>query len=97
MVHNRVSGIKLPFRNNVISARSKQVIRGCGNGSVLLSKGGPGAASSYQDMDDYIRTVGYDRGKKRVMEGSGMSKSLESKLKGLTISSGVKKKGNIVM
>ena len=44
-------------------------------GSVLLSKGGPGSASSYYGLDDYLQTTG--RGIYPVeMGGNGLSSSL---------------------
>ena len=41
-------------------------IKGCGIGAVLLRDGGSGSASSYDSVDDYVRTTGvnpYARGR----------------------------------
>jgi hypothetical protein len=65
-------------------------IEGEGMGSVLLRTGGPGAGSSYMDMDDYIRTTGLNpmtrssTQRAKNMDGTGM-KSLGSKLARLNI------------
>lgn len=54
MVHNTFSTMSLPFRGQVMRRK------GCGMGSVLLQKGGPGSASSYIDIDDYIQQTNRD-------------------------------------
>jgi hypothetical protein len=61
-------------------------LKGEGMGSVLLRTAGPGAASSYMDMDDYISTTGmnpYTRA--GVSQGKGLPKGLSSKLSNLNI------------
>lgn len=45
--------------------------RGMGMGSVLLSKGGTGGASSYRDLEDYIHITGKDPRKAQPIGGSG--------------------------
>ena len=51
MVH-----IQLPYSNARLHAHLGK--RGMGMGSVLLSKGGTGGASSYPDLDVYIHETG---------------------------------------
>ena len=48
-------------------------MRGCGMGSVLLNRGGPGAGSSYTSIDDYIKTTGVN-----PTRGSGLGEKLGS-------------------
>jgi hypothetical protein len=89
---------------SALSAQGKgmKFIGGSGMGSVLLRTGGGGSASSYQDIDDYIATTGinpYTRTGVTQSKGSGMPKSLTSKLSKLQIappSDGPKRK-NITM
>ncbi len=50
----KVSTVALPFSNVKLHSH-KSVMKGSGNGSVLLRSGGPGAGSSYTDMDNYIK------------------------------------------
>jgi hypothetical protein len=68
-------------------------------GSVLLRTAGPGTASSYMDMDDYISTTGinpYTRAS--TSKGKGLPKSLSSKLSNLNIEQPMNAiKKNIVM
>jgi len=68
---------------------------GQGMGSLLLNKGGPGGASSYIDIDDYIDTTGVNP--YRTAKGKGLEK-LSGKLSKLQIepSSTIKRK-NITM
>jgi hypothetical protein len=109
MVYNTTRIVKLPHHNasnlSAISANSKHGMNfingsgmsGCGPGSVLLRTAGGGAASSYQDMDDYISTTGinpYTRA--NVARGKGISKSLSDKLSKIQPTTGVARK-NIVM
>jgi hypothetical protein len=105
MPHNSVRLIQLPHHNasnlHAISAYHKgmKFLKGEGMGSVLLRTGGPGAASSYMDMDDYISQTGinpYTRA--GVTQGKGLPKSLSSKLSNLNIAppTGLPRK-NIVM
>jgi hypothetical protein len=105
MPHNSVRLIQLPHHNasnlHAISAYHKgmKFLKGEGMGSVLLRTAGPGAASSYMDMDDYISTTGmnpYTRA--GVSQGKGLPKSLSSKLSNLNIAPPVNAmKKNIVM
>jgi hypothetical protein len=48
-------------------------MRGCGMGSVLLNRGGPGVGSSYTSIDDYIKTTGVNPAR-----GSGLGEKLGS-------------------
>ena len=94
----RVTKMQIPHSNAVMTTRSK-IINGKGMGSVLLSVGGPGAASSYMDMDDYIATTGINPNtrtfKPASTAGTGMSK-LSEKLNKLKINEGPRRK-NITM
>ena len=101
---NRSTRIKLPFSGITMGSLSRKMISGNGMGSVLLSRGGPGAGSSYGDIDEYIHTVGLDKGGKHTralqktsMSGSGLSKKLEKSLKKLNVSDGYRKRPNITM
>lgn len=98
MVYNTSRIIKLPMGGHTMMARNQQV-RGKGMGSVLLSTGGAGAASSYMDMDDYISTTGidpYNRVQSTARKGYGL-KSLSSKLQGLEITPKNGRRKNITM
>lgn len=99
MVYNTAKHVKLPMRNATMHSHSSKVVaKGEGMGSVLLRTAGPGAGSSYSDMDDYIRTTGvnpYARNAKKS-EGSGL-KSLSSKLEKLSVVPDKMKKKNITM
>jgi hypothetical protein len=57
MVYNIVTRTTLPFRGQVMAHKGKHS-SGKGMGSVLLNTGGPGSASSYIDIDDYMETTG---------------------------------------
>lgn len=92
MVYNSVRLIQLPHHNasnlHALSAYHKNMnfMKGEGMGSVLLRTAGPGGASSYMDMDDYISQTGinpYTRA--GVSQGKGLPKSLSSKLANLNI------------
>lgn len=86
MVHNSTRIAKFPFSNAVMASHTKKMT-GSGNGSVLLRTAGPGAGSSYLDIDDYVRTTGvnpYARTAQAPTIGSGM-KGLASKLSKLNI------------
>ncbi len=87
MVHNPTRVAKFPFSNAAMTSHTKKM-SGSGMGSVLLRTAGPGAGSSYSDIDDYIRTTGvnpYTRNSKSIgPEGSGM-KGVASKLARLNI------------
>ena len=82
----RVSKVQLPHSNAIFTTRSK-VINGKGMGSVLLSTGGPGAASSYMDMADYIHTTGRQSKMPRERSGTGVKSfgKLNEKLSGLKL------------
>jgi len=56
MVH-----IQLPYSNARLHTHLGK--RGMGMGSVLLSKGGTGSASSYSSLEDYIQITGADPAK----------------------------------
>lgn len=104
MVHNNVSVVKLPFAHSTRTGVSKST-KGTGMGSVLLRTGGPGAGSSYSDMDEYIATTGINPFVRKVdMSGGALPKpvvqrkvekmsSLTDKLSKLS----VPKRKNIVM
>jgi hypothetical protein len=104
MPNNSAKFVKLPMRNAMMRSHTGRIMaKGEGMGSVLLSKGGPGAGSSYMDIDDYISTTGinpYTRNgvqkSKAKSTGTGL-KSLTEKLSKLTVApEGVKRK-NITM
>ncbi len=95
----RITRAQLPFSNAVLHAHKPQLMMsGKGMGSVLLSKGGPGSASSYMDMDDYIAQTGNNPlAKTRSSTGTGL-KSLSSKLSKLSVDrSDMPKRKNITM
>jgi hypothetical protein len=100
MVYNSVTHTKLPFSH--VKAKpllSRISYAGTGMGSVLLRTGGPGAGSSYTDMDDYIRTTGinpYTRPGVLQPKGKGLQ-SLSSKLEKLAIIPDKHKKKKITM
>lgn len=48
-----------------------QHLRGCGMGSVLLDKGGPGTGSSYESPEEYEQITG-----QRGLSGNGLSGAL---------------------
>jgi hypothetical protein len=84
MVYNTTKYAKLPFSNGKMTAHTKRFM-GKGIGGVLLAgPGSAGAASSYMDMDDYIRTTG--RNPYKGGSGKGLS-SVSSKLSKLNIES----------
>ncbi len=102
MVFSNTKSIKLPFSNAVLKSHSGKLISkvsGSGMGSVLLQKGGPGAGSSYSDIDDYIATTGinpYARASKKS-SGSGISNKLSEKLSKLAVVPDSVKRKNITM
>ena len=103
MVYNTVRMVKLPHHCSItlkaISANKKHGmdVHGKGMGSVLLQTGGPGAGSSYMDMDDYIATTGINP-YTRSAQGTGVTKKISSKLSKLNISPPtVTRRKNIVM
>tara|TARA_R110000782_G_C14541350_1_gene383805 strand:+ start:196 stop:525 length:330 start_codon:yes stop_codon:yes gene_type:complete len=107
MVYNTARQAMLPHHKccnlSAISASGKGMkFIGSGIGSVMLRKGGPGGASSYQDMDDYIATTGinpYARAGVSQSKGSGIPSSITSKLSKLSIAPPVEgpKRKNITM
>ena len=64
-----------------LSRHTRGKIEGKGIGAVLLD-GGIGGASSYDGMDDYISTTGV---KPSSFRGTGLGKSVNSKLAGMSI------------
>ena len=99
MVYNTAKHVKLPMRNATIHSHSGKVLmKGEGVGSVLLRTGGPGAGSSYMDIDDYIRTTGINPLTRTTgSSGNGLTKKISEKLSKLSIvPEGVKRK-NITM
>jgi hypothetical protein len=78
----------------------KPHVQGKGMGAVVIRKGGPGAGSSYIDLEDYIHTTGnnpetYASDFSNRISGGRISKKLSSKLSNLSIEP--KKRKNIVM
>ena len=59
-----------------LARHTRGKMEGKGIGAVLLD-GGMGGASSYDGVDDYVRTTG--------VRGSGLGKSINSKLMSLNI------------
>ena len=97
-------------RLRMIPNRS-HIPKGRGAGAVVLRDGGPGGASSYMDMDDYIHTTGRNPYLYKdklitpspVAHGAGIGsrissglKNLTSKLENLSVEP-LRKKKNIVM
>ena len=64
-----------------LARHTRGKMEGKGIGAVLLD-GGLGGASSYDGVDDYIRTTGVNPSNIR---GSGLGKSITSKLSGINI------------
>lgn len=104
MVYNTASMVKLPHHNaSILKAMNagikKSMMKGSGNGSVLLRQGGGGAGSSYMDIDDYIATTGinpYTRA--NTKSGTGMGSTFTNKLSKLNIAPPTQKlRKNIVM
>ena len=62
-----------------LARHTRGKMEGKGIGAVLLD-GGIGGASSYDGVDDYVRTTGVSS-----VRGSGLGKSVNSKLAGLNI------------
>lgn len=93
MVHYSTRFVKLPHSNAILHSHNS-TMRGTGNGSVLLRTGGPGAGSSYMDMDDYIRTTGINPSTRKSGQGLG---SLGEKLRKLSITPQSNVRKNIVM
>ena len=97
-MHNITRHAKLPFSNATIKPHNSTLINGSGMGSILLRTGGAGGASSYMDLDDYIKTTGNNPyAKAKHSTGYGLSKSLSSKLQNLNVVPEKSKRKNIVM
>ena len=98
MVYNTTRHIRFPHSNMTMAAHTRRPF-GKGVGAVLLrDAGGAGSASSYMDMDDYIRTTGRDPNAYKTTSGKGLA-SIASKLSHLKIETPkhMSKKKNIVM
>jgi len=95
-MHNIITKATLPFRGQVMQHKGKHS-SGKGMGSVLLSTGGAGSASSYIDIDDYIDTTGRNPFGSKGQGIKGLSE-LSQKLSKLNINppTGIKRK-NITM
>jgi hypothetical protein len=68
----------------------KPHVQGRGMGAVVIRKGGPGAGSSYIDLEDYTHTTGINPQNHASdfssrMRGRGISSKLSSRLSNLTI------------
>jgi hypothetical protein len=91
MVHNITKMVSLPHHScssmQALSANNKGMsfINGSGMGSVLLRKGGAGAASSYDGVDEYFKTTGIKPYAAPSSSGEGLPKSFSSKLSKLNI------------
>lgn len=101
MVFNTAKHVKLPMRNATIKPHTGRVIvKGEGMGSVLLRTGGPGAGSSYMDLDDYISTTGINpmaRAGVVKPSGTGITRKISEKLSKLSIVPEGAKRKNISM
>ena len=76
-----VINCRIPSCGKGMVARHTRGIRGEGVGSVLLNKGGAGAGSSYDSLDEYIHTTGrnpYAQSSGRGIGGDKFKASLES-------------------
>jgi len=84
MVYNIITKHSLPFRTQTLKGIGKHS-SGMGIGGILLNTGGPGSASSYMDIDDYIDTTGINPYKaSQRSKGKGLE-ALSSKLSKLNI------------
>jgi hypothetical protein len=85
----RASSINLPFSNARLKPHKPSIfhnpLSGSGMGSVLLRKGGPGGASSYQDIDEYISTTGINPYARSTPSGRGLSDKIGKKLSNLKV------------
>jgi len=89
-----VRKVYLPTSNGIMITATRK-IKGTGNGSVLLQKGGPGAGSSYGSIDNYFNETGIDATKAPKMSssiGNGINKINSSLEKLLVKSKGERKK-----
>lgn len=78
----------------------KPHVQGRGMGAVVIRKGGPGAGSSYPNIEEYMEITGnnpdnYAENFASKMSGGRISRKLSSKLSSLNIEP--RKKKNIVM
>lgn len=107
MVHNSVSIVKFPFSHSTYKGVSKST-KGSGMGSVLLRTGGPGGASSYSDIDEYIATTGINPYTRVVKVGGALPKAqvqqsaerlgkISDKLSKLSVKMDAPKRKNITM
>ena len=95
MVYNPVRYSVLPGRNATIMSHVHRIkSSGSGMGSVLLQRGGPGAGSSYRDLDEYISITKRDPLKESetirstLSTGRGINSKLADKLSKLTTETG---------
>lgn len=83
----------MPSINMSMNKRKRQ---GRGMGSVLLSRGGPGGASSYSSVEDYLETTNNRLGNGIFPMGAGMNTSgLKKRLESLSIAPKNNKTKNI--
>ena len=95
MVYNPVRYSVLPGRTATVMSHVHRIKpAGTGMGSVILQRGGPGSASGYRDLDDYINTTGRNpiiesqTIRSALPSGSGISSKLADKLSKLTTETG---------
>lgn len=84
----KLTSVNLPFSNAKLKSHRSESFKhsiGSGMGSVLLRTGGPGAGSSYSDIDDYIKTTGLNPYSRASTTGKGLNDKLASKLSNLNI------------
>ena len=99
MVYNPVRYSVLPGRNATVMSHVHRIKpAGTGMGSVLLQRGGPGSASGYRDIDEYISTTGRDPIREAEVirsalpSGRGISSKLADKLSKLSTGTGKRPK-----
>jgi len=99
MVYNTTSQISFPFSRQNMRAINKKLSSNSSNmtgrgGTVLLARGGPGGASSYNGIDDYIQQTKIDPFKRSQQVSSSLSgqgfKGVADKLSKLSL--GIKPK-----
>jgi hypothetical protein len=83
------------FRPHTFSQNRVIVSKGKGVGAVLLGNVGSGGASSWTDMESYMKDVGAMRPSPKTL-GSGLGGELERKLSKLKVE-GRKKPKNITL
>ncbi len=88
MVYNTANFIGFPMSGHRMRAINKKLISGRGT-TLLLNKGGPGSASSFESIDEYISTTGinpYEKAKERSTQLSGQGfKGITDKLSKLSL------------